>query len=78
MLHKKADAITGSATTETFVNFFYRANREGWRLFVMEWTKAQVIGSAFFELNKAADNFNDIDLVTDVLYGLLGDQMIGD
>ena len=36
----------------------------------MEWTQAQVVGASFFQLNKAADNFNDVYPVFDAFYRL--------
>lgn len=40
----------------------------------MKRTKPEVVGTSFFQLDKPADNVNDIKPAKDLLYGSLGDQ----
>jgi hypothetical protein len=74
MLHDKADRITCFAATKTFIEFFGRGNRERGRFFIMKRTESEVIGASFFQLDKPADNVNDIKPAEDLLYGSLGDH----
>ena len=75
MFHQEADRIPAAATTEAFVNFFSRGDRERRSFLVMKWTEAKVIGSPFFQFNKSSDNVDDVNPAKDLLYGLLANHL---
>jgi hypothetical protein len=74
MLHQERDGITAFAAAKTFENFFGGRNRERWRSLVVKGTVAQIVGAAFFQLDKRTDDFNNIEPRKDLLYGVLCDQ----
>jgi hypothetical protein len=70
MLHEKADGITTSSASKTFIYFLGRGNRKRGRFFVVKRTESQVICPSFFQLHKSAHYFRDVDAAENLLYGL--------
>lgn len=74
MVHDEPDRIATFAAAKTFVDFFARRDRERGGLLMVKRTIAEIVGASFFELDKTADDVNDVDSVLNLLYGLLADQ----
>jgi hypothetical protein len=74
MLHQKADGIAAAPAAKALVYLFDRAYREGGGLLVVKWTKAEIVGPAFFQPYETAYYLDDIDPAEYLLYGLLGDH----
>jgi hypothetical protein len=76
MLHEKADGIATPATAKAFINFFRRRNRKRGRLFIVKGAESEIIGSAFFQFHKPADDLGDVDAAEYLLYRLLRNQVV--
>jgi hypothetical protein len=76
MLHQEADGISASSATKTFEDLLGRGNGERRRLFIVKRTKAKIVGAPFLQPYEASDDFSNIDAAEDLLYGLLGDQVM--
>lgn len=74
MFHQKRNGISAFAATKAFENFFGRRNGERWSFFVMKRTKSEVVGAPFFQANKTANDFNNINAGKNLLYGILRDH----
>jgi hypothetical protein len=74
MLHEKGDGIAAAAAAKTFIDLLGGRDGEGGCLFVVKGTETQIIGAPLLELDKAADDLDNIDAAEDLLYGLLGDH----
>jgi hypothetical protein len=76
VFHEKADGISTSSATETFVNLFRRGNRKRGRFFIVKRAQAQIIGSPFFQFDETANDIDDIDAGLNLRYGFLTDQAV--
>ena len=74
MLHHKADAVSGAATSKAFVDLFSWGYRKRRRFLIVERAKTEVVGASFFEFYKTSNDLDDIDPVLNLLYRLLGDH----
>jgi hypothetical protein len=74
MLHQKADGVTATATTKTFIDLFGGGNGKTGRFFIMEGAEPEVIDTPFLQFHKTANDIDDVDTALDLLYGLLCDQ----
>ncbi len=74
MLHQKTDGVSAFATAKTFENFFGGRHRKRRCLFIVKRTVAQIIGTPFFEFDKAPHDIDDIDSALNLLYGFLANQ----
>jgi hypothetical protein len=71
MLHEETDRIAAAAAAKTFVDLLGGGDGKGRTLFIMERAEAKVVGTTFFELDKTADDLNNIDSAEDLLNSLL-------
>ena len=76
MLHQETHGIAAASATKTFIQFFRGRYGKRGGLFVVKRAKSQVIGTPFFQFYEFAHHIMDVDFIQDLLYGLLGNQML--
>lgn len=76
MFHQETDGVAAASATKALVDFLGRGYGEGGRFLIMERAKAEVIRPAFFEFDELPHDFDDVDSVLDLLYGMLADQWV--
>ena len=74
VLHQKSDGAAMRAATEAVKKLLRRTHGERWRFFGVKWTQPSIVLPALFQLNVAADDFDDVDAREQVLNEALGNH----